>query len=407
VINRKKRLHFAFATLAFVLGMFAKSSAVVVLIIAWILDYGIMNRTMRQSILSLRIWIVLVLPTIIFTKLLQPDRLINYVTPLLKRPLIMGDALTFYLYKLFIPISLGGNYGRSPVFVLQHKWIYFMWLIPFSLAVFLWLLRKRKPWLIASYGIFIAGILPVSGLIPFYFQEFSTVADRYFYLSMLGPALALSFFLAHNYKINKKIILIVTISILSFLGIRSSFQTRCWSNSFSLFTHFLKINPNSWFVHDALGCILGMQGKLNKSIEHFYKALELQPNYVKALINLGTALYMKGKKDEAFFFFSKVLQFKSTPKSKHLYISLHYNLGTYYKERGNIDKAIEHYFKALEFYPDFAIVHYNLGIIFEKQDKIHKAITHYSKVLKINPYHKNTKKRLQKILNKKENFKTK
>jgi len=38
-------------------------------------------------------------------------------------------------------------------------------------------------------------ILPVSGLVPFVFRKNSTVSDRYVYLSMLGPALALASFL--------------------------------------------------------------------------------------------------------------------------------------------------------------------------------------------------------------------
>ena len=36
------------------------------------------------------------------------------------------------------------------------------------------------------------GLLPVLGLIPFDFQHYSTVADRYAYLAMLGPAIALA-----------------------------------------------------------------------------------------------------------------------------------------------------------------------------------------------------------------------
>ena len=34
--------------------------------------------------------------------------------PLYARPLVAADALTFYLWKFFLPLRLGIDYGRRP-----------------------------------------------------------------------------------------------------------------------------------------------------------------------------------------------------------------------------------------------------------------------------------------------------
>ncbi|MDP2107158.1 MAG: hypothetical protein Q8J76_14270, partial [Desulfobulbaceae bacterium] len=57
------------------------------------------------------------------------------------------------------------------------------WLV---VATVLW--RSRSPWVLCGVALFVVAILPVSGILPFSYQAMSTVADRYLYLAMLGPA---------------------------------------------------------------------------------------------------------------------------------------------------------------------------------------------------------------------------
>jgi hypothetical protein len=49
------------------------------------------------------------------------------------------------------------------------------------------------PWLIVAFAVFVVALLPVLGLTPFNVQMISTVTDRYLYLAMLAPALAVAF----------------------------------------------------------------------------------------------------------------------------------------------------------------------------------------------------------------------
>ena len=127
--------HYGLATCAFVLALLAKPSAVAVPVVAWVLDCGILKRSWRQSAKSLGGWVVLALVFVGVTKAAQSTVQVDFTSSLWARLLIAA-------------------------------------------------------------AVFAAALLPVLGLIPFGFQQISTVADRCVYLSLLGPALALAFALS-------------------------------------------------------------------------------------------------------------------------------------------------------------------------------------------------------------------
>lgn len=287
---QNKRSHYVVGTLVFVLAMLAKPAAMVVPMVAGALDYWLLRRPLRHCVLLASGSIALTLPFILVTRVAQPDTEITFITPMWARPLVAADALAFYLYKLVFPVWLGPDYGRSPEWLLRQDWIYFTWILPSAVLVLVWFARERKPWLIASAGVFVAGILPVSGLVPFVFQNLSTVADRYLYLSMLGPALALAWFLADS---RGKLVAALCILILALLGIRSAFQTQHWQNDITLFQHALRINPDSWLAHYNLGYTLARRGMVDDAIFHYREAVRINPDYPEAQNNLGIALALK------------------------------------------------------------------------------------------------------------------
>lgn len=63
----------------------------------------------------------------------------------------------------------------------------------------------------------------------------------------------------------------------------------------------------------------------------------------------------------------------------------HNNLGIVYNERGEIDKAIEHFQAALKLKPNYAGAHNNLGLAYGKKGMVDKAIEHFQIALKLKP----------------------
>jgi hypothetical protein len=106
-----------------------------------------------------------------------------------QRPFIAGDALAFYLFKTVAPINLCVEYGRTPQLAMSRWWSYFVWAVPVVLLAFSYVNRRRHPTAWLGSLVFVAFLLPTLGLVPFSYQAYSTVADRYAYLSMIGVGL--------------------------------------------------------------------------------------------------------------------------------------------------------------------------------------------------------------------------
>ncbi len=367
-------LHYAVATLAFVLALLAKPTAIVVPVVVWLLDHWVLRRSVRQSTVASVGWMAVAVPFIIVTKLAQPDVAVHFITPLWARPLVAGDALAFYSYKLVMPLWLGPDYARSPELVLRQGWIYLTWMVPCGLVIMAWLWRNRWPWLVASAGIFVVGVLPVSGLVPFSFQYVSTVADRYLYLSMLGPALALAQILSQH---RRRLVPVSCVLILGLLGITSARQAQFWHDPERLWRHALAVTQDSSSAHYNLALVLDKRGELEEAIEHYRRALQINPADAYAHNNLGNALASGGELEEAIEHYRRALQVNPADAYAHN------NLGNVLATQGYLDMAIDHFHQALRIQPDFAEAHESLGQALRQQGKRDEAIKHFEEALRI------------------------
>ena len=77
------------------------------------------------------------------------------------------------------------------------------------------------------------------------------------------------------------------------------------------------------------------QGSLDQAIEEYKKAVELNPNHLKAHMNLGAAYMRQEKYDQAIEEFSMVV------KLNYYHANAHYNLGYIYSLKGEKEKAQE------------------------------------------------------------------
>jgi len=163
--KRSAVIHYVVATVAFVLALLAKPAAVAVPLVLVVLDVGLLRRPARRVLLSLGPWFLMAAGFAWLTKHLQPDVPSVFVPPLWARPLIAGDALAFYMYRLFAPLQSAPDYGRAPAVVLKNGWVYIAWLLPVAFLGASACFRNRRIWLVAA-GLFAAWLVPVLGLVP-------------------------------------------------------------------------------------------------------------------------------------------------------------------------------------------------------------------------------------------------
>lgn len=393
--GEKKVVYYVLALTAFILALLSKPTAVVVPLALLVLDRWALNRPLKDSALALGGWFVLSGAFAVMAKYVQQDGYPVLSTPVWTRPFIAGDALAFYLYKLILPFQLSIDYGRASAYVIQQWWIYVTWLCPAAVGIGIWFTGKRAPWL-ASTGLFIVFLAPVLGFIPFNFQFYSTVADRYLYLSMFGAALSVSW-ICFYYQ--KTIVKVICVTVIVLLGLRTSYQLPVWANEITLYTNALKSNPLSYLSHYNLGVAQANHGKLDEAINNYEKAVEINPRYVKAYYNLGNALSDQGKLDGAVRNYEKAIEHNLG------YIKAYYNLGITLSEQGKLEEAVSRFRQTIRMKQDHLEAHINLGIVLSAQNKLNDAVVHFREALRINPGYAKTNEQLGLALLKQDQIK--
>jgi len=383
----------AASTVAFTLSITAKPTSVVLPLVAAALGLSVpLNNTAggwRARLLRLRgllLWLIPALPWAVFTKYYQRDALIVFVPPLWARPFIALDAVAFYLCKLVVPFPLGPEYGRSPAWLMQTNWLWTSWLVPVLLLVLLVLRRHGLSRYLIAAAVFLAGLLPVSGLIPFRYQGYSTVADRYLYLSMLGPALACACLL-HARRARKSARRVLCAALV-LLCVRTLCQMRIWRDDITLFTHALQVNARSYVAHHNLGESLEERGAVGQAIEHLKRAIELRNDFTPARVKLGTVLVGQGRLDEARKCFSAAIRLEPGA------VDAHVNLGIAAASQGDLAGATNALADALAIDPDLAGAHYNLAVALRMLGRTDAAIEHYRDTVRLETGHRDARNNL-------------
>jgi Flp pilus assembly protein TadD len=136
---------------------------------------------------------------------------------------------------------------------------------------------------------FIIGFLLHIQIIPLDF----TVADRWFYFPLVG-LLGLIGLVIQHLRIPQKVLLIIGISILLVLSIRTIVRNENWRTGDTLYSHDLNLAQDNTYLNGLLGNALLDQGQYDASIIYFNKAMQLNPTASINDINLSAAYYMKG-----------------------------------------------------------------------------------------------------------------
>lgn len=286
------------ATLLLAMAILAKPTAMVVplLVIALAWEGGV--RWRRNDVAMMAGWFVLSLVAAVVTRMVQTGANAGPAPPFWLRPFVAFDAITFYLFKLVIPRLLVPDYGRSPIWLLDSGWWKVTWILPVAVLVGLGSFRPpRRIWL--AILLFLIPLIPVLGLVTFNFQFYSTVADHYLYLPMVGVALLAAELTRgatalKNRKLARWAVATVAPLLLCGWATASFLQAGIWQNSRSLFEHTLAINPTSFVGHYDLGVLDESENKVPAAVGEFRAAIALRPAYLPAHAALGSLLIRSG-----------------------------------------------------------------------------------------------------------------
>ncbi|MEW6710366.1 MAG: tetratricopeptide repeat protein [Candidatus Riflebacteria bacterium] len=205
------------------------------------------------------------------------------------------------------------------------------------------------------------------------------------------------------------------------------------SEAVDVYRKSIVLNPENENSHFDLGRSLAMLGKYEEALESLNKALDLDPTHgetyshtgmvyihlgdnERAITNLQTALskdpenlmasYLmaiacknSGMENEANKYFKKVLdRYQHLVQSKSRFAEGHYYIGRCYFYLNNLEEALPHLEKAVEYDTDQIDFHYSFGMLYSDADAFYalaeayqangstgKAFENLNKALAIDP----------------------
>lgn len=186
-----------------------------------------------------------------------------------------------------------------------------------------------------------------------------------------------------------------------------------YSNALMEINKALKVDKYFSEAYFLKGRYYELKGDTTNAVSSYSTAIENDPNYFDAFLQIAV-LYTAINSDLAIEYYNSALEIK--PKS----VEALQNLGLFYQNSGQFEKAIANYNKAELIMPDNAIVnynkgyiylvfknemdsaihefsqatykfpnyyqaYYNLGLAFERKGNLHKALNNFDNSLKIKP----------------------
>ncbi len=379
VARRAARGYLLLATLLYVAALLAKPMAVVTPLLAIAIAAYLYPSLWRNTLLPVGAWLLIGLTFTVVAARAQPAANVVDTPPLLGRLLVAGDAVTFYLQKLLWPDPLTMDYGRTPAHVLAAGTTRWIWLAPVALLIVGVAVRRRGPWLLAAI-LFIVALAPMLGLIPFEFQNISTVADRYAYAAMLGPALAV----AAVAQLRPGLRIVVAVGLIA-CALVSYRQVGVWSDDRTLYTHALAVNPDSRPALGNLGVTLlrdagndpAALAEAEKCLRRAAELARRPKEHVDALTSLSGVLLARGDAAAALAALQSAQEL--APREARVYIAL----GDMLALAEDHATAATSYQAAIELAPESPQTHARLGDARRKLGDLSVAEAAYRRALEL------------------------
>ena len=230
-------------------------------------------------------------------------------------------------------------------------------------AGFIFLIRRKKD--LAVY-IFFAIWLFLSWAFAFQIIPLTmTVADRWFYIPMVGLLGLLGIFLKFLIESRRSFrgsLIIIPIAVLALLSLRTIIRISNWRDAITLFSNDVKISTVSFELENSFANELLQLNRDTEAKLHLEKSIQLAPNFWENWNNLGVYYAKNNQPSKAIDAFSKAVD------NNNDYYPGYANLAISYFRHKSLEESRDFATGVLRKYPQdpafwelLAIVNYKLG----------------------------------------------
>ncbi len=305
-------------------------------------------------------------------------------SPLFVRLLTIPNVALYYIKTFFYPIILGINQDwiiTSPSITNFYTPLF----IELLSIVLLGLLGKycfkhtkssfRTYIFFVSW--FIIGFLFHLQIIPLDM----TVADRWFYTTMVGLLGLLGLFVSlieSKQLVDKKILILILLSLIILMSMRTIVRNTNWRDAITLYTHDIKVDDN-FDIENSLGYEYIQDHQYDKAITHLKKSIHYWPDWDKNWQNLGGVYHLQGRVAQAKKAYEIAAQ--NNPANTQVIENLGYLLVNYY----DANAARAFLVKASTQYPEQSKIWYYLSLANYKLGDKNEALRNITVAYSLNP----------------------
>lgn len=296
---------------------------------------------------------------------------------ILQTLLLACKSTVFGLQKFFWPSALSPIYLQTDPIALTSLHFLVPILILAALAVLTaWSLRQT---LVIAFGFlwFLLWLLPS-------FSNFAKdhsiyfFSDRYVYLGQIGLLFILGTAIDRVVRAQHAAPLLL-LPVAGFFAWAAHAQSMLWKDSETLYRDALTKNDRSIIMHYNLAVLEHARGNRSEAMKHYERTLQLDSSYAKARANIGLFWMEEGEDDKAIE--ELRLAIESDPALPEPYNTM----GLILTGRGELDAAVTEFQKAIALNDRYAQAFVNLAIALGKQEKFEEGLEAYRKAFMIDP----------------------
>lgn len=307
--------------------------------------------------------------------------------------ILAGQSVWLYLGKLVWPVNLAFVYNRWPVNVDGFSLLY-----PIGVAALVALAAWLGRGVLVAILIYLIGLGPALGFIPFYFMRYSWVADHFQYVASLGPIALIAALIARACQRSSRpaALPIVSAAIIVVLGGATFVRAGSFHDLETLWNDVIAKSPSARpQAHQNLAVYCNKLGRTAEEVSHYQESLKLRPNEAEPRCNLAIALYTLGRRDEAMQEMQRALQLRPD------YPEAESDMGFFLQESGRLAESEKHYRRAIAQDPNFAAAHFNLARLLVQLKQYEAAAQEYGEVLRITPQDAEARADLDRLIGRK------
>jgi len=288
-------------------------------------------------------------------------------------------SYAMYLWKMVWPLRLAPLYPH-PGSSLAAWQVAMAVLVLITITAFVIRFRSHRC-LLVGWLWFLGTLVPVIGLVQ---VGEAAMADRYAYIPLIGIFIMIAFGVAESVEASKfrRQLAITGGMILLALAVLSWRQIGYWRNSVELWTHALAVTQNNFVAEDNLGGALILEDKEEEAHAHFEAAARINPHDPMSRSNLGAYFQTHNRLREAIAEYEGVVSLTSDPA---LLAQCYANMGAAHRTLGEDEQAHLDFAQALRLNPNQFNAWIGMGILAEKRGELGEAITDLSHSVKLQP----------------------